>query len=332
MMHLVPFTPTDAEWARLDTLPDRTLFQTRAWVEFIAETQGAQPVVAALRDGDEELGYFTGLLVRRLGMPILGSPFRGWTTSYMGFNLLRTVPMAAALTALERLAFGTLHCVHLEVMDRRWGAGIDPPNNFARERLAGYEIDLRPTPEAMFGAMSSACRRNIRKAERSGVRVEACTDGEFARDYYAQLADVFAKQRLVPTYGVARVHALIRRLGPTGRLLLLRARDTDGRCIATGIFPAFNGTAFFWGGASWRWGQHLRPNELLQWYAMQYWRERGMHRFDLGGGGAYKKKYGGRPIAVPWLRASRFSLVAGLRDRARRFVKLSQRLAGRARQ
>jgi len=74
----------------------------------------------------------------------------------------------------------------------------------------------------------------------------------------------------VPTYGVDRVRALIRNLHPTGRLLLLRARDPEGKGIATGIYPGMNDVAQFWGNASFRSGQQWRPNETLHWYAMRY--------------------------------------------------------------
>jgi len=37
------------DWDRLDGYADRSLFQSRAWLEFLAEMQGAEPVVAVLR-------------------------------------------------------------------------------------------------------------------------------------------------------------------------------------------------------------------------------------------------------------------------------------------
>src|SRR5205085_2043438 len=148
----------------------------------------------------------------------------------------------------------------------------------------------------------------IRKAERVGVTIEEADDLEFADEYYAQLRDVFAKQSLVPTYGKERVTELIRRLHPTGRLLLLRARSRDGECIATGIFPGMNGSAYFWGGASWREYQILRPNEALMWHAIRHWQARGAVRFDLGGGAEYKRKYGGAEIVVPEFRFSRLAV------------------------
>ena len=58
-----------------------------------------------------------------------------------------------------------------------------------------WEVDLRRPEEEIFGGMTSACRRCIRKAEKVGVTIEEADDLEFADDYYAQLRDVFAKQR-----------------------------------------------------------------------------------------------------------------------------------------
>ena len=84
------------------------------------------------------------------------------------------------------------------------------------------------------------------ETEKSGVTIEEASDEDFAEEYYDQLKDVFGKQGLVPTYDLARVRQLIKHLRPTGRLLLLRARNAEGRCIATGIYPAMNRLSHFW--------------------------------------------------------------------------------------
>jgi hypothetical protein len=103
----------------LDSFGDRIVFQTRPWLEFVAQTQNAEPVIAALREDNETLGYFTGLLVKRLGFKILGSPFPGWSTPYMGFNLKPGVSRRTAMEALTDFAFDDLKCHHMELMDRR---------------------------------------------------------------------------------------------------------------------------------------------------------------------------------------------------------------------
>src|SRR5262249_24266203 len=156
-------------------------------------------------------------------------------------------------------------------------------------------------------------------------------DLAFADEFYAQLTEVFLRQGLVPTYGVERVRALIRHLQPAGQLLLLRARDAEDRCIATGIYRAFGETALFWGGASLRAYPHSRPNEAAHWYEMRYWKQRGVTRYDLGGFMEYKRKYGGVEVTSPGFRRSRSPIVSALRTLAPRGMRTKQLVVGRMR-
>ncbi|MDY7091184.1 MAG: GNAT family N-acetyltransferase [Actinomycetota bacterium] len=330
MLRLHRVTPTADLWAERATYDDRLIFHTEPWLNFVAETQNASPVLARVTDGTETVGHFTGLVTKRFGLRILGSPMAGWTTSYVGFTLRPDVPRRAALQALMPYAFNDLGCAHLEIRDRfatvtdLAGLGL----HWAEAPTA--TISLRPTEEALFAAMSSACRRNIRKAERSGVTIEeSVADPTFADDFYDQLRDVFAKQNLVPTYPIDRVRALIRHLTPAGRLLLLRARDASGRCIATAVLPWHHRTMYFWGGASYRTDQHLRPNELLIWHALRWARSHALTEFDFVGGNAYKSKYGTVSVPVPWARRSRSPLIANLRDAAAQGFALKQRTLAR---
>jgi hypothetical protein len=326
---LEPIAPTDADWEHMDAFADRVVFQTREWLRFLERTQGAQPVVATVLDGHERVGYFTGLVIRRFGIRILGSPFPGWTTESMGFNLVDGVDRRAAATALVQFAFRTLRCAHLELKDRR--LQTDDLRGFASEPTRTFEVDLSDDEDAIFGRMSSACRRAVRRGSKVGVRVEQATGTAFADEYYEQLVQVFARQSLVPPYGVDRVRALIECLAPTGRLLLVRARSAEGLPIATGIFPAWNGTAYFWGGASVREHQVLRPNEAIFWFAMRYWRERGMIALDLGGGGEYKRRYGPREVRLPFFRRSRVPGLSLARALAKVAVEKHHAVLGRRR-
>jgi CelD/BcsL family acetyltransferase involved in cellulose biosynthesis len=305
----------DLNWAELDSFSDRHLFQSRPWLEFLAEFQRAKPAIARLVDGGETLGYFTGLIARKAGMRFLGSPLPGWTTPYMGFNLHPDVPRQFAASALIEFAYKELGVLHLELRDRWMAPGEGSALGFARRNDVGYddrtfEIDLSPPVDAVFGRMDSACRRAIRKADKSGVTIEEVGDPAFAAEFYDQIKEVFVRQGLVPTYGIERVESLLRHLLPTGSLLLLRARDAEGTSIATGIYPAFKDLMFFWGGASRKDFQHNRPNEALHWHAIQYWKARGMTRYDLGGYMDYKKKYGGAEVSIPGFRSSRYGWVS----------------------
>jgi hypothetical protein len=317
-----------ADWQRLDSFADRTVFQTRDWVRFVADTQNATPVLAQLSDSGKAVGYFTGLTFTRLGIKVLGSSFPGWTTPYMGFNLAPGASRADAMAALERTAWNDLKCLHMEVSDPHFTPEDGEALGFKTSYYTSYRTDLTKSEEDLFQAMESACRRCVRKAEKSGVTIEEAHDPAFADEYYEQLKDVFAKQGLVPTYDAERVRSLVRHMGPTGNVLLLRARDAEGKCIATGIFPGFNKISEFWGNASFRSYQNLRPNELIHWYAMRYWKKRGAEVHDWGGEGTYKEKYGCVSHRVPWFIKSRYEFVGKLRDTAKKMHRGKQRLVG----
>lgn len=312
----------------LKLFSDHTIFQSNEWVNFVSDSKNAEPVFAVVLDGSEVVGRFVGLVVKVGGMSILGSPLPGWTTSYMGFNLKPSVNPVNALLALEKFAFNELKCVHFELLDRKLKLEEVLSLGYKFSLLSGFEIDLTRNEESILKGMSPSCRRNLRKASKVGVFVEAAEDLEFVDEYYAQLTDVFAKQGLVPTYPKSRVRELVDHLLPTGNLLLVRARDKARNSIATGIFPAMNDSMWFWGGASYRKFQTQRPNEAVQWFAMQYWKARGIAKYDMGGGGEYKRKYGGRRIARPWIRKSKNILYEYLRSGVKVVVAGKQILSG----
>jgi len=320
--------PGAVDWAKLDGFADRTVFQTREWLQFVHETQRARIVLCELLDGRDVAGYFSGLVFSRLGIKLLGSSFPGWTTPYMGFNLVSGASRRDALAAVEKAAWVDLKCLHMEVSDPFFNYDDGKDLGFTGDEYASYRTDLTQTEDKLFANMDSACRRCIRKAEKSGVKIEEAHDASFADEYYEQLKDVFAKQGLVPTYPVERVRALVKNLEPTGRVLLLRARDSEGKCIATGIFPGYNKIAEFWGNASLRTSQNLRPNEALHWYAIRYWKARGVEVYDWGGEGKYKEKYGCVPHRVPWFIKSRFAVISSLRGQARKMFDRKQRFQG----
>lgn len=248
---------------------------------------------------------------------------------YMGLNLINGNDRTEIISSIVTYALNDLGCVHFEMVDR--GNSVQDIENlggdiFFQESL---EIDLTLSEEELYKNMSSkSCRYSIRKAEKMGVRITHDYHENFADEYYGQLCDVFKKQDLVPTYDKARVKSLIENLYPSGNLLLLRALDVKNKCIATGIFPAFNKLMIFWGGASWREAQKLCPNEALIWYAMRYWKDKGIGKFDLGGGRGYKKKYGGCPIEVPGLRVSKYRFIGSCRNIAEKYYRYLQKING----
>jgi hypothetical protein len=158
-------------WRELDAFPDRVVFQTREWLSFIAASHGGTPVVAQIRDGSTVAGYFSGVVVRKFGLRILGSSFPGWTTPYIGFNIRPEYSRLEMLQPLKEWAFRVLGCVHLEVSDRCFLPEYGQTAGLTAGTYETYKSDLTRSEDDLFNGMESACRRCIRKAEKSGVVV-----------------------------------------------------------------------------------------------------------------------------------------------------------------
>ena len=307
----------------IDAVRMRNVFQTREWLEYVARTDRAEPVVAHVERDGELVGAFTGLIVKRFGVRILGSPFQGWMTGPMGFSLQPGVPRAEAMKALLPFAFRKLGCLHVELMDRHTGFEELDGLRARLVQFPTFELDLTQDEDALFAGMTSACRRAVRKGQREGVRVEEAHGVEFADEYYDQLLAVFERQGhgRKPPYSRERVREMIRCVEPSGNLLMLRAIAPDGERIATAIFPAREEFAYFWGGASWPSHLIVRPNEAIFWHAIRHFRERGVRMLDLGGGADYKRKYGAPEKLIPYVRKSRVPGLVALRDLAAHVYK-----------
>lgn len=192
-------------------------------------------------------------------------------------------------------------------------------------------VDLARPEQEILAGMSASVRRYVRQAVKLGLVAEVCGEAEFADEYYAQLTEVFARQGLVPTYGVDRVRALIRALGPAGQVLLLRVRTDAIPSLATAIVVGRGRTAVLWGMASYRSHLGLHPNEPLHFEAMRHWRAHGASRYDMVGGGDYKAAYGGSETVWTHLHRSRFPGLPAARSAYRSVVRVRQIMVGRRR-
>jgi hypothetical protein len=234
----------------------------------------------------------------------------------MGFNLHPDVSRIAALEGLDRFALRQLGCLHYEVTDRFLSPEDGAALGLTFRTVLNFQTDLTRSEAELQADMTGACRRAIRKSEKSGITIEHAAPEGFAEEYYGHLLDVFAKQDMKPTYGLDRVQKLIENVHPSGDLLLARVRDPEGDSIASGIFAGFGRFGLFWGNGSLRPYQILRPNEALHWHAMRHYKHLGVPMYDWGGSAAYKKKYGVQPFTILAFRKSRFGAIQYARDLA----------------
>ena len=129
--------------SKIANLNQSNVFITKQWLKFISETQNAEPIIIQINYKNIFVGYFIGLIIKKFGFKILGSPLPGWTTSYMGFTFSRSDHRAIdVLEPFSNYVFNHLKCIHLEIMDRNISVQDCIDGRYKYDLFSGYEVDL----------------------------------------------------------------------------------------------------------------------------------------------------------------------------------------------
>ena len=320
----------DLDVEEYNSIASKRIFTTFPWISFVQNDSKAEPVFVRITTDDTFVGYFTGAIVKKFGIRILGSPFNGWSTCHMGIDSDTDLSKCDIIRELIPFLFKELKCRFIEIIDRDITVEDAKASGFYAEEATTLTMPIDMDDDALFARMKPVCRTNIRQFERRGARLEIAEPNDsFAEQYYSQLEDVFAKQGMVPTYSLEKVKCLLRSLAGTGSLLCLRVISPDDRCIATSIYLGYNRVFYFWGGASYRSDQNYRPNEYMFWSAIRYWRERGFSTFDMCGVRDYKRKLGSTEDTYAQLSFSRPKLLIFLKNAAKSAYFLSLKIKGK---
>ena len=312
-----------------NSFPNKSVFTTLQWIGFIAQDKDATPIIIKITQNDLFLGYFTGLLKKIYGIKIFGSPFRGWSTCFMGFDLYEQERIVKILPELVEYIFKQTKCHYFECSDRNIPISKKQEIPFRTRIVETLELEINKSDEELLKGFKGDCRTFLNQFEKRGASIEIAEPNKsFVEEYYDQLKEVFTKQGLVPTYKIEKVKKLINRMGKTDMLLCLRIRDPNGKSIATSIYLGYKKTFFFWGGASFGEFQKYRPNEYMIWFAIRYWRNRGMKIFDIVGVRDYKLKFG--PIKTEYLSiiVAKYPILMHFRDLAEKMFFLILKIKG----
>ena len=279
----------------------KTVFQTTEWINFITVNQNGIPVLLKIIDErDDTKAYFVGLIVKKAGIKILGSPFEGWLTCDMGFIRISEFDINKALKSVAKYAFKALNCFFVQVTDYQMKFDeLDP--KIRRYSTKILHIDNSKPLENIIEGFSKNGRRDVRASQRKGVVIKKVPfDKHFADIYYDQLKDVFAKQNTKPFYSLEKIYDLVDAFkDKQDRVLAMEAFAPDAHCIATVFSFGFGEWAYYIGAASYREYQKYLPNEALFYAFVEHWNENKIKNIDLVGYREYKMKYSPTIIEVP---------------------------------
>jgi hypothetical protein len=291
-------------------LPERTVFHLSPWLRALASVQGRTVVrLAALEDG-AVVALWPCIVGRKGSFPVLGSPFPGSATPYLGPLFAAGSDAAAALGALlaNEPIRGAAY-VACRVMERAPAVDLAAHGFRLRRRFETSWIDLDRPESEIWNGLKSECRTRIRRAEKLGVEIRAEEDESFLDDLWRMTLETFARSGTTPTHTRELLAEVWRELHPSGQLLVLSA-FREGRRIAALVLPHDDRTLYYWAGAAADRDRSVPAANLLHWRAIGEARRRGIRGYDMisaaGGTGRFKRTFGAQTVAaaVHWERAS----------------------------
>jgi GNAT acetyltransferase-like protein len=318
-MELVRLPGRPANWdALIRSYEDKTLFHESCWLDHVLDIHpGSRIDYFVIRDGGADVGHFCAHRVRKLGLPIYGSPLPGTGTNYMGPLTCSGVDRRALVRAILRACWRN-GVAHLELSAAWLDEDVARSSGLAVDRVGTHLVPLPPTEAEAWASMKSTARNRVKKANGAGLVAEVTTDPAVVDEFFAQLGEVFGKQGMAPPYSIERPRSLFRHLIGADRLLAVRVRN-DGEVVAAGLFPHDERCIYFWGAGSWLKSQHLCPNELLQWTVIRSAVELGIPLYDMcGARSQFKDKFGGSDVPYHLCSRSLIPLLSPARRAYRR--------------
>jgi len=286
--------------ALLADWPGSSIFHTTAWARVLAETYGHVPVYVC-RFTDDRL---EGLLpVMEVSSLVTGR--RGVSLPFTDF----CPPLAAPGCSLKDL-YGLAAQV---ARQRRWRfleyRSNVAPDDGATPSLAfwAHIVELDCGGKALFDALDGAVRRGIRKAEAAQLQVEFDHRPAAVQTFYA-LHCRTRRRHGVPPQPFRFFANLGRHVLEPAHGFIVTAR-LGGRAVAAAVFLHAGRRAIFKFGA-WDYAfQHLRPNNLLLWRAIEWYADHGFVQLHLGrtapaddGLRRFKRGFGARETPLVYYR------------------------------
>jgi hypothetical protein len=262
-----------AMWRAIAHHPLNSLFSSRCWTEAVARTYGFK-VSASMRkdtrdDGKADSAILFSQLSDLRGERIVCGPFSDYCDPLTS-DVDTWHELVAPLISLGVPITLRCLCNQLPARDSRF---------VKVSEAAWHGVDLARPEDEIWDGFCGAARQNIRKAQRSGVKVRASRQLHDLHVFYQMHCHVRKlKYRLLPQ-PFAFFEQLHASFAENDGLTVLLA-EVDGAPVAATVFIECGDTLYYKFNASVERG--VCPNDLLVWEGIRIGQRRGLKLFDFG--------------------------------------------------
>lgn len=267
MLEIVDGQP--AMWRAIAHHPLNSLFSSQCWTEAVARTYGFKVSASMRNDGKADGAILFSRLSDLRGERIVCGPFSDYCDP-----LTSDVDTWRELVA-PLISIGvpiTLRCMRnqLPAKDQRF---------VTVSEAAWHGVDLARPEGEIWGGFWGAARQNIRKAQRSGVKIRASQQLDDLHVFYEMHCHVRkSKHRLFPQPFAFFEHLHASFAENDGLTVLLA--EVDGAPVAATVFLECGDTLYYKFNASVERG--MCPNDLLVWEGIRIGQRRDLKLLDFG--------------------------------------------------
>lgn len=284
----------DAQWGCLLSEERHLVFHEPVWARVTTEGLGGESYCLLLEKDGRAVGGMLGFVRRMLGVKLLfmNVPYGG---------VIGEAPVKGELAHLlsdfaQREGIAQVRLVNApDIM-------TTPPIGFQLSVDVTHLLHIKGlTYEQLWTSFKKAIRRDVRKAERSGISVEEVTGMAGVEAFYALYLKSMHRNMAVPKYGREFVEAVYRHLVAPGSGTLLLACLAGQPIAGILVVDSARMSHYLMGGSCTSTLKYC-PNDLLLHMAIKRGTEKGLDAFDfLPSGGEdpalarFKSKWNAQP-------------------------------------
>jgi hypothetical protein len=279
---------------------NHSFFHTSAWAKVLQESYGFLPINFVMFEKDR---FSMIIPMMEVHSPLIGK---------RGVSLPFTDQCSPYYLKMENLQDGVQSVIKFGE-NNKWRYIDWRDGGYFTERIPPWEvyykhdIDLDKSESGLFSVLNDNNRRNIKKAIRENVTIKI--DQKFdSMKSFCQLNCITRKRHGLPPQPFTFFKSVFTNIISPGDGAIISAFYKENM-IASSVFFHFGKNVLFKFGASEMEHQNLRPNNLIMWEAIKWYRHRGFESINLGrterhnqGLLQYKRTWGAKESLVKYYR------------------------------
>ena len=262
----------DDQWdQRLADHEALNFFHSRAWAQVLSKTYQYQPLYVCTLKGDSVVNLLPLMEVKSIltGKRGVSLPFTDYCEPILSNGMSFTDLIEDVRDIAQKRGWSSVQI--------RGGEIIDAP---PEEQYYVHELELQADPETIFQKLRSAKKRNIRKAGKEKIEIIHADSLDSINAYYRLHCQTRKRHGVPPQpYGFFKNIYKYVIAAQKGKVVLA---CHEGQIIAGCVYFHCNNKVLYKFGASNRAFQHLRPNDLVMWEAIQWYAAHGYQSFCFG--------------------------------------------------